>query len=197
VNEEMALEAYKSFVLDIAAALKERGQPLTICFHPRNSEETVRSWLGKDFSYAPQRGEDLGERMENAFKDSFSADVVKVVLIGSDIPDITSIVMDEAFSSLELQDAVIGPASDGGYYLIGFRKDAFLPDVFRGIPWSTGSVFQQTMEIFRRSGMRVHVLQEWNDVDTLDDLRSLFERNMDTWFAQSRSMSLCRKIFAG
>lgn len=179
-DEETALEVYKSFVLDIADALKERGQPVTICFHPWNSEETVRSWLREDFSYAPQRGEDLGERMENAFKNSFSEDVVKVVLIGSDIPDLTPAVMDEAFSSLELQDAVIGPASDGGYYMIGFRKHAFLPDVFRGVPWGTGSVFQQTMEIFQRSGIRVHVLPEWNDVDTLDDLRSLFVRNMDT-----------------
>jgi len=197
VDEETALQVYKSFVLDITDTLKERGQPLTICFHPWNSKETVQSWLGKDLSYAPQRGEDLGERMENAFKDSFSEDVEKVVLIGSDIPDLTATMMDEAFSPLELQDAVIGPASDGGYYLIGFRKHAFLPEVFRGIPWSTGSVFQQTMEIFLRSGMRVHVLPEWNDVDTLSDLRALFVRNMDTWFAKSRSMSLCRKIFAG
>lgn len=197
VDEETALDVYKSFVLDIAEALKKRSQPLTIYFHPWTSNESVRRCLGEDFSYAPQRGEDIGERMENAFKDSFSEDIVKAVLIGSDIPDLATTVMDEAFSSLELQNAVIGPASDGGYYLIGFRKHAFLPDVFRGITWSTDSVFQQTMEIFRRFGMSVHVLPEWNDVDTLDDLRSLFVRNMDTWFTKSRSMSLCRKIFAG
>jgi rSAM/selenodomain-associated transferase 1 len=197
LGEETALHIYKSFVLDIIDMLKKRAQPLKICFHPADSKETVVNWLGEGFSYMPQRGEDLGERMENAFVDSFSEGIAKVVLIGSDIPDLPSTVIDEAFSSLDFTDAVIGPASDGGYYLIGFRKSTFLADVFHGVPWSAGAVFRETMKIFGRSGLRVHVLPEWYDVDTLNDLRSLFIRNTDTEFRESQSMSICRKIFSG
>jgi len=195
-GDETALHIYRSFVLDIVDMLKNRARPPTICFYPHDAEETVVNWLGRNFSYLPQRGEDLGERMENAFADSFSGGAAKVVLIGSDIPDLTTAVIDESFSCLEQDDAVIGPASDGGYYLIGFRKNSFLHDIFRGIFWGAGSVFRETMRIFAGSGLHVHVLPEWNDVDTLDDLRSLFARNTDTGFRESRSMSLCRNIFA-
>jgi rSAM/selenodomain-associated transferase 1 len=197
LGEERTLHIYKSFALDIIGTLKKRDQPLKICFYPHDSKETVVSWLGEDVSYLPQKGEDLGERMENAFIQIFSEGIEKAVLIGSDIPDLANTVIDEAFSSLERNGAVIGPASDGGYYLIGFRKNSFFSDIFHGISWSAGSVFQKTMKIFRRAGFRVHVLPEWNDVDTLDDLRSLFIRNINTEFRESRSMSLCREIFCG
>jgi rSAM/selenodomain-associated transferase 1 len=183
--------------MDILDTLKGGRYPFRIFFYPRNSEERVANWLGNDFVYSPQRGLDIGKKMENAFVQAFSEDSERVVLIGSDIPDLPNSIIHRAFSSLDKSDAVLGPASDGGYYLIGFRKSSFLPDVFHGIPWSTPFVYRETIEVFRRSKYRVHTLPQWNDVDTLDNLRALFSRNKDTDFRASRSMSLCKKIFHG
>lgn len=197
VGGEMALELYKGFVLDIMETLKEGHHPFRIFFYPRSSEERVVRWLGGDFVYAPQRGAGIGRRMENAFVQSFSEGSERVVLIGSDIPDLPNSVIHRAFSSLDKSDAVLGPASDGGYYLIGFKKTSFLPGIFHGIAWGTSSVYRETVEVFRHSKYRVHTLRQWNDVDTLDDLRTLFRRNQDTDFRASHSMSLCRKIFYG
>jgi rSAM/selenodomain-associated transferase 1 len=194
---KMALEIYKAFVLDIIETLSKGHYPLRIFFYPGSSGQRVVKWLGKDFVYAPQQGSDIGKRMENAFVQSFSMGFEKAVLIGSDIPDLPISIIDSAFSSLGKNDAVLGPASDGGYYLIGFKKSSFLPHVFHEIPWSTPSVFRETMEIFRLSRYRVHTLPQWNDVDTFDDLRALFHRNRTTEFGRSQSMSLCRKILFG
>jgi rSAM/selenodomain-associated transferase 1 len=189
IGEEIALDIYKSFVLDILETVERAGYPLSIWFYPPEAKEIMSTWLGKGFVYMPQEGDDLGERMRNAFHRSFSEGLDKVILIGSDIPDIRDSVIDEAFGSLENSGAVIGPASDGGYYLIGFSKSTFMPDVFRGIPWSTESVFQETVRILERPGFRIHVLPEKSDVDTLDDLRSFFMRNRDSELGPSRTMS--------
>ena len=197
IGGKMAREIYKGFVLDILETLNGGRYPFRIFFYPGNSEERMVKWLGKNFVYVPQRGSGIGKRMENAFAESFSMGAQKVVLIGSDIPDLPNSIIHRAFLSLGKSDAVLGPASDGGYYLIGFKKTSFLPDVFHGIPWSTPFVYRETMGVFRRSKYRVHILRQWNDVDTLDDLRALVTRNQDTDFRASRSMSLCRNIFHG
>jgi glycosyltransferase A (GT-A) superfamily protein (DUF2064 family) len=96
----------------------------------------------------------------------------KVLLIGADIPDLSIPLIDEALNALNTNDAVIGPADDGGCYLIGFNRDAFLPGIFQGIAWSTDSVYHKTMNFFAESGLRVHVLAVLKDVDTLEDLEA-------------------------
>ncbi len=95
----------------------------------------------------------------------------RVVLIGSDIPDLSLEFIEEAFTSLQEKDAVIGPSLDGGYYLIGFKKETFSPRVFEGIRWSTESVFEKTLEVLEREGLTVHTLQPLRDIDTVGDLR--------------------------
>jgi rSAM/selenodomain-associated transferase 1 len=140
----------------------------------------------------PQSGSDLGERMKQAFNRVFSEGWRNAVLIGSDIPDLTPGVISEALGSLEKNDAVIGQASDGGYYLIGFNEKTFLPRMFHGIPWGTPAVFRETMKILTASTRTVHLAPEWQDVDTLDDLKSLFERNRDPSFDNSRTMTYLR-----
>ena len=195
LGEDRALELYKTFVIDILGMLRKGNVPLTVAFSPPNAGAVIIPWLGRELTYIPQRGEDLGKRMDNAFTDAFSRGFGKVVLIGSDIPDLSSAVVNLAFSSLEKNDAVIGPASDGGYYLIGFKSSTFLPEIFHDMEWSTASVYQKTLGILKRAGRLVHVLPEWNDVDTLDDLRSLFIRNRNTDFRGSLTMSYCRTLF--
>lgn len=195
IGEDRAVVFYRAFILDMIGALKKGNHPLIIAFYPENSGEAVTRWLGNDFEYVPQRGTDLGERMGNAFRYAFSCGFERTVLIGSDIPDLPSEVIDEAFSALEEYDAVIGPAADGGYYLIGFRKSSFLPEIFRDIVWSADSVYETTVRIFEEARVLPHILPEWKDVDTLDDLRSLYTRNRETAFRESSTMSFCRSVF--
>ena len=116
-------------------------------------------------------------------------DVSRLVLIGSDIPDLPAPLIKEALAALHMHDAVIGPARDGGYYLIGFRNDTFFPGVFSGIAWSTGTVFRSTMQAFGKAGQRVHELPLWQDVDTIEDLKDLAARSRRSAFSSSRTMS--------
>jgi len=96
-----------------------------------------------------------------------------VVLVGSDIPDLPLEFIEEAFTSLEEKDVVIGPSLDGGYYLIGFKDKKFSPQAFKGIPWSTERVFEETMKILKHEGLTVHALKPQRDIDTVEDLKSL------------------------
>ncbi len=188
LDEDTVCSLYKVFVPDLLDTLKKGSYTFRICFYPPDAKEKMTDWLGKDLFYMPQAGKDLGDRMKNAFVDIFSQGYSEVLLIGSDIPDLPGPIIDEAFDGLKSNEAVFGPAFDGGYYLTGFKKDTFLPEIFQGIHWGTETVFAETMEIFRRNKCKVHVLAKWRDVDRLDDLRALFDRNRDTEFSGSRTM---------
>ena len=192
VGEEAALELYKNFILDIIDTLSTSGYPFRICFFPPDAKEAIRTWL-IGHPAAPQDGNDLGERMELALKKLFSEGFTNAILIGSDIPDLTPAVIHEALEALNENDAVIGPARDGGYYLIGFNQKSFLPRIFRGIPWSTATVFRETMNILKESSLRVHLVPQWQDVDTLEDLKAFFERNRNSGFNRSRTMTYLMK----
>lgn len=177
IGMDHAASLYALFVADIIETLKISGLPFKVCFHPPDSLKRFMHWLGNDLIYYQQTGEDLGTRIKNAFIQTFSEGVQKAIIIGSDLPDLTLPLINEAFDSLKTAQAVIGPSYDGGYYLIGFRDCSFAHGVFQGINWSTGTVFKETMKIFQESGISVHVLPEQRDIDTLDDLRSFIIRN--------------------
>jgi rSAM/selenodomain-associated transferase 1 len=176
IGETVALRLYASMVLDTIDMLKRGRFPFRVCYAPPEARDQVTAWLGPDYFYMPQRGEDLGDRMEAAFADVFSGDVEKALLIGSDIPGLTAGIVEEAFASLVSNDAVIGPADDGGYYLIGFRKNKFLPGIFHDMVWSTSTVFCMTLDRLREASLSLHVLSEMTDIDTVDDLKKLRAR---------------------
>lgn len=188
IDGDIVVSLYKNFVLDLLETVRNGGHTFRIFFSPPESEEKISKWLGRGSSYIPQKGKDLGERMKNAFSRAFSEGFSKVLLVGSDIPDLTDTVINDAFELIE-HDAVIGPAFDGGYYLIGFKRSTFLPEIFEEIPWSTDIVFERTIKILKKYDYKIHVLPEWRDIDRLDDLAALVERNRDTEFANSRTMS--------
>ncbi len=193
IGEDAALELYKNFVLDIIDTIDKSGYPLRIFFLPPDAGEALAGWLGRHHRYLPQDGNDLGENMERAFRRIFSEGFTSAVLVGSDIPDLTAAVFHEALESLMTDDVVLGPAADGGYYLIGCNKTTLLPYMFHGIAWGTNTVFRETLSILREAALRVHLVPEWQDVDTLDDLKALFERNRDTIFDKSRTMAYLKK----
>lgn len=141
-----------------------------IYFDPPESEDRIRRWLRRnDVSYEPQSGGTIGERMSNAFDRVFSSGAEKAVLIGTDIPEITRETVTDAFRLLEYEDAVIGPAEDGGYYLLGLKKTA--PLLFSGIEWGSETVLEQTIDRFRKLDLAYKSLDTLRDVDTAGDIR--------------------------
>jgi len=108
--------------------------------------------------------------------------------MGSDSPDLPEEVIIEAREALEIHDAVIGPSLDGGYYLIGFKSNAFLPKAFEGITWSTDAVFRETMARLKEAVRDVFILPPWNDVDTFDDLIGLCKSIRNPNFSSSETM---------
>jgi rSAM/selenodomain-associated transferase 1 len=139
-------------------------------------------------------GDELGDRMKNAFQWAFSRGHSRVILIGSDLPDLPAEIINDAFASLNNHDAAIGPALDGGYYLIGFRNDAFSPRIFDDIPWSTSAVFARTIEILREEGRDVRQLRFWKDIDTPEDIIYFIERNRGNLFMKSKTMTCLMRL---
>jgi len=115
-----------------------------------------------------QRGADLGERLAAAFADLLAGPADRAVAIGSDCPDLGPGVLREAFAALEEHDLVLGPARDGGYYLIGLSRPA--PALFQGVSWGTDQVLSQTLERAERDALRVGLLGVLDDIDTPEDL---------------------------
>jgi rSAM/selenodomain-associated transferase 1 len=171
IGDMMAVKLYKRFLLEMLFTLNGGTFLFYLCYSPESPLSDLKDWLGDHYLYMPQTGENLGERMKNGFVEAISMSFKRVVLIGSDIPDLPLEFIEEAFVSLREKDAVIGPAFDGGYYLIGFKKETFSPRVFEGIHWSTASVFEKTLKILEQEGLTVHTLQPLRDIDTVEDLR--------------------------
>jgi hypothetical protein len=189
LGDERGAAIYSAFVLDMLDTLVLSGYPLAVCFAPQARMEAFRSWLGHGWIYLPQQGDDLGVRMNNGFQDAFRKGYHKAILIGSDFPDLPPEIIEEAFSSLERHPAVIGPALDGGYYLIGFGRETFAPSVFDRVAWDRDTVLQRTLSRFKEMRQQVHILPAWNDVDTHEDLLDLYRRGKGTHFARSRTMT--------
>ena len=133
-----------------------------------SSEESFQKWLGPDLSYRPQPEGDLGARMHEAFRQAFREGVEKVVIVGTDCPGLNKDLTQEAFAGLEQGDVALGPAKDGGYYLVGLRRP--VEELFRGIPWGTGQVLAKTLKAAQQLGLRVSLLKPLEDIDRPEDL---------------------------
>ncbi len=188
IGDDRARILYRYFVEDLLDILADQDVHLRIYFQPPDAKEDIARWLGNRYDLFPQRGEDLGERMREAFEETFQQGYRSALLIGSDAPDLTAPIFQEGFGALSTHDAVLGPSMDGGYYLIGFRDDTFRPEIFEGIPWSTNVVFQKTLEIFIALGDMVHILPIWRDIDVIEDLKALMHRHGESPFRQSKTM---------
>ena len=171
IGGEMAVKLYKRFLLEMLFTLNRGTFLFYLCYSPESPLSDLRDWLGDQYLYMPQSGENLGERMKNGFAEAISMNFRRVVLIGSDIPDLPLAFIEEAFTSLREKDVVIGPSFDGGYYLIGFKDKTFSARAFEGIHWSTESVFEKTIKVLKQEGLTVHTLRPLRDIDTVEDLR--------------------------
>jgi uncharacterized protein len=132
------------------------------------SPEPFRRWLGSSFFYADQGEGDLGRRMLRALQDAFRLKAGKVLLVGTDVPDLSADLAEGALLLLNSSDLVLGPAEDGGYYLLGLRRP--VPRLFQDIPWGTGEVFPKTLRIARAERLSYALLPSLPDVDRPEDL---------------------------
>ena len=131
-------------------------------------------WDNNVYHKAVQQGEDLGERMINAFDLLFEKGFEEVVIIGTDCPGIQTSIIEDAFAHLQACDVVVGPAEDGGYYLLGMKQ--LHAALFSDIHWSTATVLKSTLNGIIASGLRYHLLPMLKDVDEEKDLIAL-----ETW----------------
>jgi hypothetical protein len=192
LDAQSAAGLYRCFVEDTVSAFEKGDYSFRIAFHPPPAEEKTVKWLGKGRSFFQQEGDDLGQRLKNSFKRVFSGGVEEAAVMGSDSPDLPPDFVRDALDSLGEFDAVVGPSQDGGYYLIGFRKEAFYPAALEGIEWSTNTVFEKTLLKLTEAGRTVRVLPYWRDVDTASDLLDLVSRNRNTPFSASKTMAWLR-----
>lgn len=140
-----------------------------VMFDPPEAEPQIRAWLkGKNCSYLAQKGGDLGERLAHAFQSAFAGGAEKAMAIGSDTLDFKPMLVEQASELLESKEVVIGPAKDGGYYLIGLSRPDF--SVFKNIPWSTPEVLTATLKRVRKRRLVWELLPVLEDLDELEDI---------------------------
>ncbi len=173
LGRDLALDIYRGFVEKTVATAARAGLNTVVCYYPMGFKEMMQAWLGLNLAYLPQAGKDLGLRMAGCFKKIFQSGCRQAVLIGTDIPQIRPDHLSEAFLHLECHDTVIGPAKDGGYWLIGFNGCCFDPEFFNGIAWGSSTVFKESLGKMEKSGLSVAVLETLTDIDTLADLNSI------------------------
>jgi uncharacterized protein len=162
-GDTAALEIYKN-LMDHTRLVVSHIDATRLLFYS-DRVERLDSWPEKKYSKNLQTGDDLGERMSNAFKQATEYD--KKIIIGSDCPGITPGLIEEAYTALDYHDVVIGPALDGGYYLLGMNT--LIPEIFQNIPWSTDQVLLETIKILQQKRLLYKLLTPLRDVDNLED----------------------------
>lgn len=164
----------------LAAGLEELGTVLAkrqLLFAPADRHSEFNAIAGATWQTRPQADGGLTERLEDFFSFAMDSGCAQVIAVGSDCPELTSHHVEMAFDDLNEVDAVLGPATDGGYYLIGLTRP--VPNLFRDMPWSTSIVLKETLERLRRAGCRCRLLPQLDDLDDAQSLQSIRERLSD------------------
>jgi rSAM/selenodomain-associated transferase 1 len=175
LGAEAAAQLYRALADEEIRATRPRGEEYErlFFFTPPAAQGAIASWLpGAELRH--QHGRDLGDRMSHAFETAFAEGARRVAIVGTDVPWVSREIVLEAFDALDAHDVVLGPARDGGYYLLAVGQPQ--PGLFQGIEWSTPSVFHSTVERAGGLGLGVRVLAPLTDIDTLEDIRTEWPR---------------------
>lgn len=165
IGNEKALEIYlKLLTHTLQTASRLNKVTVRLCFTENRDESDF--FKAYNFENTQQKGNDLGQRMHHEFKKGFAEGYEKVVVIGTDLPTLATKHLKNAFKALNTFDAVLGPAADGGYYLLGLKKN--IPEVFHGKAWGTETVLRETLLDLEKN--KVYLLETLNDIDTEEDL---------------------------
>jgi rSAM/selenodomain-associated transferase 1 len=166
VGDENALRIYKALIEKTKEQIKDVKAQKSIYYS--SYIDNYDQFASDEYAKRLQMGDDLGERMKNTFEAAFNQGAEKAVIIGSDCWQLTEEVLNEAFSALDKSDFVIGPAVDGGYYLMGMST--FIPEVFNEKEWSTSNVLVDTLLDVQNKGLSHQILRTLSDVDYEEDL---------------------------
>jgi rSAM/selenodomain-associated transferase 1 len=166
VGDENALRIYKALIEKTKEQIKDVTAQKSIYYS--SYIDNYDQFASDEYAKRLQMGDDLGERMKNTFEAAFNQGAEKAVIIGSDCWQLTEEVLNEAFSALDKSDFVIGPAVDGGYYLMGMST--FIPEVFNEKEWSTSNVLVDTLLDVQNKGLSHQILRTLSDVDYEEDL---------------------------
>jgi hypothetical protein len=175
---DLACGLYRAMLSDALAAGSRVTGAERLVYWAEAPAPPAAAQAAPSFEPRPQRGADLGERLTSAFDDMLAAPGDRAVVIGADCPDLDAPLIREAFAALEAHALVLGPANDGGYYLIGLSRRA--PGIFRAIEWGSERVFEQTLAAARSEGLGVALLGGLADIDTPADLVRLIARRIGT-----------------
>jgi rSAM/selenodomain-associated transferase 1 len=199
IGVEAAARLSAAFLQDVAAAALAAGQAagaaVYALYAPDDAEDELRDLLPRGLHYRPQRGSDLGHTMDRAIGDLLAAGYGGAILTGADMPTLPAAVFVEAVARLRQfpDDIVLGPSEDGGYYLAGMCRPN--PQLFRGVAWSTSSVLDETLDRARASGLAVHLLPKWLDVDDGPSLMALFaELRGDVELPVAAGPAVCTRL---
>lgn len=174
--QAQCLRLYRKFLrYTIELARNINCSDRIIAYDAYNKEPNYLKKIASDFQFYRQKGNNLGERMFNAFM-AVASDNVKIIIMGSDSPGLPKSCINKAFSELSRNDLALGPTYDGGYYLIGMKKPC--REIFKGIKWSSSTVFENTLKKAKRLGKKVVVLGPWYDIDRPEDLKYLRKREV-------------------
>ena len=165
IGDEKALEIYQ-FLVQKTKEISDQVQVKKRVYYDQSIPEND-FWNSEDYQKFLQKGTDLGSRMYQAFLQAFQSDFEKVIIIGSDLYDLTPKIISEAFQELDKSDVVIGPAEDGGYYLLGMK--VLHPPIFKNKNWGTDSVRKETLADLKEK--KVFLLEGLNDVDIFEDIQ--------------------------
>ena len=167
IGEEGALKVYKFLLNYTKSIVGNAGADKLYLFH---HEEIIKSnkWSILNCENKLQSSGDLGVKMENAFNYVFSKGYKSVVVVGSDCLEITSELIDKSFLELENYNSVIGPAKDGGYYLLGLNK--MIPEIFQDMPWSKSNLLEETIKKLKLENLNYQLLPTLSDVDYIEDI---------------------------
>ncbi len=173
LDGEECAKIHTCFVQDIYKKAKEVDADIFVFYTPRDEKKQLEQLLDSEAVFLPQHGDDLGERMKNAIGIALRMGYEKVVLIGTDIPQIHPETLRNAFDSLEEKDIVIHPTFDGGYYLIGMKKEYH--SIWKIERYGTNTVIYDTLQHMKNEKLSTAVGQMYYDVDDKDDLLHLYD----------------------
>lgn len=166
IGEASALAIYIKLLEHTESVLRNIDSDKAVYYSVKIRENDL--WNSNIYQKHQQFGDDLGIRMQNAFKAGFDAGYSKIVIVGSDLHDLQPKHITQAFDALDTNDVTIGPAEDGGYYLLGMKT--LYKDVFENKNWGTETVFEDTIKNLKNES--VFLLEQLNDVDTYEDIEN-------------------------
>jgi len=197
LTPQEAAGLYRCFLQDSIAEMGNiDGIDLAIAYAPATARATFAALADDRFVLFPQQEVELGQRMLTIFKERIAQGYGAVCIMDSDSPDLPKEIVRASFRLLAVgkADVVLGPCTDGGYYLLGMKYPH--PELFTDIPWSSGDVLSVTMQKAQKAGLKTALLPPWSDIDTYRGLTAFYQRNISNAAGASSTATITRAFLA-